>query len=594
MEAVALDVPGLGRPFSLGSLYDQKRGVILAQNPWDLNDENIETVDLPGTQFEVEASNDIRNRTNNLGVSAELSLSLAGGTIEISGSAKYASATKSSTNVSSVAFISKRTTQTKKLSQALLNKVTYPRVLDLPNATHFVSSITYGQNAVMTFEADKSEEDTLMDVVGKLKVNIKEIVKGSGELTMTEEERKLSKNLSCKFFGDYKDISPPLNFDQARGMLTTLTENGHGEPIPIRVTLTPINELSSDASRLVRQLTGDAVLQAGTLFQDLEDIQLYLETLLQSVIAKKLGKFKDFIIKMKEQFNDEGFRVKKALMSILPKCKGAGGESEEQSLLELIKDYNASCFNKNLLKAWADNIMDEVDTVDDILTSCTKDGIEVATDMGDFRKKQLFTRELLFLKASFVSNCDPEAVYEALGNKSQLAAGLPLRQDRGDGVVIGLEKKNWEDFLTNFSEFKEYLRVLDKNQMKEAMFGRILFLEFMANENTASIMFSEGGITKFEAINPSAKLENPNYEPLNHIIRVDLERVATANQHSRVQVEVQYKKPTAEDDQEEEESKKHYFDIDESPSTLELDLSKLHPKMEEGGTYEAKARWFIR
>ena len=143
--------------------------------------------------------------------------------------------------------------------------------------------------------------------------------------------------------------------------------------------------------------------------------------------------------------------------------------------------------------------------------------------------------------------------------------------------------------MKNFARFKS--KVIEMEKMTEVDFGRIVFLQFMATENKASINFDEGGSTMFESINPEARLKNPQYEPVSHVITAELEHVALTKSNKKVQVEIQYKKQTAQDDSVDNSMK---FEVDDSAAMLTLDLSRLHPKMEEGEMYTAKARWIIR
>ncbi|CAF3334859.1 unnamed protein product [Rotaria sp. Silwood2] len=83
----------LGRPFRLGMLYDMRSDKIIAgATLWDPQNltNNTSTYVQPYTGFEVITDDSLQNKAHALGVEANLKLSMVGGLVDISGSAKYA------------------------------------------------------------------------------------------------------------------------------------------------------------------------------------------------------------------------------------------------------------------------------------------------------------------------------------------------------------------------------------------------------------------------------------------------------------------------------------------------------------------------
>ena len=596
-----IEMAALGRPFTLGSLYDQTTGTILAQKPWkkvNLEDESkIQITQMPGTKFEVALSNTIKERANNLKVSAELSLELASGSIKISGSADYASESKSDSNRSSVSFLSKRTTETKSLTQAQLSTegLDYPEVLDNKEATHFVSSITYGQNAVMVFETEKQNEEELKNIVGKLSINIKEIVKGSGELQLTDREKTFKENLKCKFHGDYSDISPPLNFDQARSLIPTLTEAGHGEPIPISVTLTPVNQLGNAAMKIVREMSSSAVIHAGKMLQDLEDIQVELATLRRSKTAAEFAKFRDIISKMAILYNNQGISFKKELSELLPQIKGTG--KEEQDLFDIIIKYQASVYRKPLLVEWAQKMKKETETVDDILEVCHATQIKVASSGAEFRNATLSgSKGLLYLEAKLKSRLDPEVLNVLNSNQDDVVA-LPTQ----DGEAVKVFWRGEDKFIHHFSKYKNHVRKMKKD---EAEYETIFYLDYMNSSNTATVAFLENGISRFSGI----KLEDQNNSKISHLkhiketntIKGELTEVVPGNERVKIQIKIKPKNKPDDDEEDETDEGEPKDDykihrlFDAEGSKFELNLTTLSSQLREGLDYLARVRWYLR
>ena len=145
-------IPALGREgFSLGRLYDLSTHQIYVRALWDeeeLTDDKLTIHKQYKSQFDVKISNSQEDRCNALDVDASIKLDIAGGTVAVEGSAKYVNTSNSNSQVSSVTYTSKKVTETKSLNMSHFNNITYRTMLEEEeNATHVISSITYGKNA---------------------------------------------------------------------------------------------------------------------------------------------------------------------------------------------------------------------------------------------------------------------------------------------------------------------------------------------------------------------------------------------------------------------------------------------------------------
>ena len=89
---MALVIPSLGIPFSLGMLYDaHSEKIIPGKSLWDAKvlDSAKKVGEQPSSNFEIYAKNTIGEKTKSLNVEASLKLSLMGGMIEIGNAGKY-------------------------------------------------------------------------------------------------------------------------------------------------------------------------------------------------------------------------------------------------------------------------------------------------------------------------------------------------------------------------------------------------------------------------------------------------------------------------------------------------------------------------
>ena len=137
--------------FSLGFVYDLSAHQIYVRKLWDeeeLLDEKLTITEQGTSDFLVEISNSQEDRSSALDVEASIKLEIGSGAVSVEGSAKYVNSSNSNSQVCSVTYTSKKVTKTKSLNQSHLAAVTYRTMLEEEkNATHVVSSITYGKNA---------------------------------------------------------------------------------------------------------------------------------------------------------------------------------------------------------------------------------------------------------------------------------------------------------------------------------------------------------------------------------------------------------------------------------------------------------------
>ena len=102
----SLEIPALGRPFSLGDLYDVKKDqVVHGPTLWSYERlvDYAEVIDRK-TKFEILASEEVSNQQNHFDIGAQIGLSFLGGLVKVSGSAKYLDDRVKTSNTARVSF----------------------------------------------------------------------------------------------------------------------------------------------------------------------------------------------------------------------------------------------------------------------------------------------------------------------------------------------------------------------------------------------------------------------------------------------------------------------------------------------------------
>ncbi|KAF3857757.1 hypothetical protein F7725_010958 [Dissostichus mawsoni] len=253
-----MEVAALGRPFSLGMLYDCRNDSL-----------------VPGK--------------------------FLGGLVQVGGSAKYLNDSKTSKNHASVTLNYQATTKFHELSMNQLGRdnVKHPYVFEKGIATHVVTGILYGAQAFFVFDREVSVNENHRDIQGNLKVMIKNIsslsIDGEGSLKMEDKDKA---NILWRLF----DSKPPTSFQEAVEVYQSLPKllGANGEnAVPVKVWLLPLTCLDSTAAKLVRQISIGLVQECQSVLEDFSDLEMRFNDALRTQtaqqfpqIGKKLKTFK--------------------------------------------------------------------------------------------------------------------------------------------------------------------------------------------------------------------------------------------------------------------------------------------------------------
>ncbi|XP_049930405.1 uncharacterized protein LOC126408774 [Epinephelus moara] len=359
-----MEVAALGRPFSPGMLYDcRKDSLVPGMTLWDRDDLRNHIGERPQSynDFEIVASESIADKSSALNVEASLKASFLSGLVEVGGSAKYLSDSKTSKNQARVTLMYKATTKVQELSMNHLGRdnVKHPYVFDKGLATHVVTAILYGAQAFFVFDREVSEKEDHQDIEGNLKVMIKKIpkiaIEGEGSLKMKDKDRENVEKFSCRFFGDFSLQKPPTSFQDAVEVYQSLPKllGANGEnAVPVKVWLLPLTSLDSSAAKLVRQISIRLVHESQSVLEDFSELEMRCSDALRTTTAQQFSQISKKIKTFKEMCSEFKLEFQRTLAKKLPSIRG-GGE-EEAELAEILKKRHSSPFNSKELNEWMD------------------------------------------------------------------------------------------------------------------------------------------------------------------------------------------------------------------------------------------------
>ncbi|KAK2822858.1 hypothetical protein Q5P01_022923 [Channa striata] len=525
MDAVAnriMEVAALGRPFSLGMLYDcRQESLIPGLTLWDRHDlekETSEKLNLT-SDFEIVTSESIEDKLSALNVEASLKASFLGGLVEVEGSAKYLNDQKTSNNQARVTLKYKTTTKFQQLSMNHLGRgnVKHPYVFDKGIATHVVTGILYGAQAFFVFDREVSEIESHQDIQGNLKVMIKKIpsfsIEGEGSLKMQDKDLANVEKFSCKFHGDFSLEKNPVSFQDAVEVYQSLPKLlGHkGEnAVPVKVWLLPLASLDSNAAKLVRQISIRLVQEAQSVLEDLSELEMRCNDAMRatttqqfSQICKKFRAFKEMCSEFKLEFQ-------RNLEKKLPLIRG--GDEEEAVLAEILKKRHSSPFNSKNLNEWMDCKEREIC----ILKSFTRmmRNTKIIPSRNVLHEESLGAEHALCFV--FTSLESPEPYLSVLSDylKEPTKPG-----NNQDPHTYDIEKEQW--YLSN--------NVLDEMRKKAKLFidfaeankenQNIRFLTVGLKDETqkgSSIYIYKDGFSVSENFEPPSKPETVTVSDINH------------------------------------------------------------------------------
>ena len=415
---------------------------------------------------------------------------------------------------------------------------------------------------------------------------------GDGSIDRTSEETKIAEETSCRFFGDYSGIVPPLNLVQAKETILAI-EADETNPlgVPIKVTLTPLSSLTSATMKIVAALSAGAVNEASRLLQDIEDIQVILKTLENSQTSAEYFEYRTTITKVVNRYRNAGSQLKSELCKILPKIKGNG--EDEQELMQVISDYDKSPFSKAKTLQWLKTLEEEVIFVDNLMKEAKKRSVPMTTAKGKFQGEKLkATRGMFYFEAKFRS-CLEVKGGEENGEVSLRRSGSVLDDDK----FLADFTRQWGKFTTAISN--EGLR------NEDAKFNNLFYLEFLAEENFCDMKFFELGYDVLSGMKTNGEVGSVKYEPISNAVSGEIKpRYGRVGETSQVAAEGGFIKlqlcyreeDKAEVDQSAKETQwdeRKEFDHPAEKTSFQLDLGELHG-LHEGSLYSGQLRYEIR
>lgn len=362
---------------------------------WDDRTLQEHTVERPqrSSTFETSACDSIESRCSLLGLEPSLKASFLSGCVEVGGSGKYLTDKKTFKNQSRVTIQYQATTSLRKLSASIIGTINEPQrqIIESFSATHIVTGILYGANALFAFDSEKLDSSQVKDIQGSMDALIKNIhVDGKLKVELTKEEKDLSKKFSCKFFGDFILDSNPTTFEEAMKTIAelpkTLKEKGENA-VPIKVWLTPLKTLGYGGAELVKDISVDSLRRIEDTLEALKEMKERCNDSLDEVVVKHFPQIKKYLQNFQKLCSDKISHLQRALKRVLPSIRE--GRADESSLNDVFDDLDKSPYNLGNLSKCLDYREREINIIRSFLGRM--EGIKIVQNKSELDRAVLAT-----------------------------------------------------------------------------------------------------------------------------------------------------------------------------------------------------------
>lgn len=354
-----IEMASLGRSFRPGMLYDCRSDQIIpSETLWD--NETLKRYcdkrSKVSSSFEVMADDCFKSKALNLDIEGDVKLSIIGGLIKVSGSAEYLHDRKSSKKQSRVSLRYRSTARYEQLTMDQLGNIQYKDVLSKGIATHLVSAVLYGADAIFVFDQLEDSHVAAHGVQGELEGMVQELAcfmngKAKGEMKIGKASHDVTKMLKCTFHGDVKPPGIPTTFSEAVDLMKNFPQLlSDQDYVPKMVFLYPLSKLNDKAVKIVNSISISLVTKAENIIEELIDCEIRCNDIFRAQgrmrfkgLIEQVERFKDMVMQFKPNISQK-------LAKILPSIRG--GKSEISQLSDIFQLKESSPFNSESLTSW--------------------------------------------------------------------------------------------------------------------------------------------------------------------------------------------------------------------------------------------------
>uniref|UniRef100_A0A3Q0SBR3 B30.2/SPRY domain-containing protein n=1 Tax=Amphilophus citrinellus TaxID=61819 RepID=A0A3Q0SBR3_AMPCI len=393
MASDQLMVAALNHPFALGMLYDARRHKLNTDfTLWDREtiEKNSTRQPQTGSTYEISASDSIESKSSLLKIDNHSKTSWLCGLIESSGSSIFLNDNKQFKNQSRVTLQFTATTAYERLTMTHLEakNTQIQDVIKKCRATHVVTGILYGANAIFVFDSERlgtniqKMEESMKAAVKRIMIYCSKTTEHE-PLPRSDEEKDVTDKFSCTFYGDFILDSNPTTFEDAVKTCSQLPklirENGENS-VPVKVWLTPLKNLDPTAAELKGEICVGLLRKAENALQNLKEMEMRCNDSLDEELVQSFPQIHKELSRFQNLCEDNAKKLRQTMKDTFPSI--LEGKKDDNSLEQLLDDQKTSPFSMENLDKWLDNTEREIN----VIRSCVEkmEGIKIAKDEAEW------------------------------------------------------------------------------------------------------------------------------------------------------------------------------------------------------------------
>nr|XP_055053221.1 uncharacterized protein LOC129438507 isoform X3 [Misgurnus anguillicaudatus] len=376
LKGNVVEVPALGRPCALGTLYDChsdsfKPDVYL----WDgstISNMRVSQSQLQ-TCFNILEEDSLQSRFRVFEMSPVLQAKALAGQIDLGGAAVFLNHPIQSEHQDRVTLHYKTTTRLDMISQTLLHEGVSPSVINTTTATHVIIAVSYGAQAFFVFDhwlknSEKTAE--MKDVIKKMSSSF---CASHISSSLNDSEKAMSLLYNCSLYIDVGDWKSPVSFDEAVKIYVSLPEllGSKGEKaVPLKVWLYPLKKLERTSACAALSGVNESVKDEAEVilnhlrkqFKMCQDMMTACDNLCLPALTEKEKAFSKLLWEYQTEFQRQIAEI-------------VASKNEQECFQELIKMHDRSPFSAKNIQQCLENM----ETKLAILNACRVAEISILT-----------------------------------------------------------------------------------------------------------------------------------------------------------------------------------------------------------------------
>lgn len=406
-EVKALEVPCFGQSFQLGMLYDC-RSHRLVQGPTLWESDIVKNLSVsrasPQSRYEVFTGHSLEEKMAMLGVDSSLKLSLMTGLVRPSGTGNFILDRKSSKKQARVTLQYESTSKFDALSLDQLKKEVHRDISEEITATHFVSGIEYGTQAVFVFDRDVDEKERNIDVENDLKFTIDSLPRfaadGRSSVCPDEKDVEELKKLKCTLYVNQtmSSFKSPMSYQDAVMAYSALKTNEDPQvrEVPKKVWLHPLSSLDPTVERPVKEISSQVTEGLQDIIASFDDFQTRVSDLLKNNVCSIFSNLKRHISRCGKAVSEYKNNLLKTLSSLLQVVRS--GDEVEKTLTDVLDKVASSPFHHSYLSSWISGREKEVkllstylEYLKDVQLVLSLEDLDIVVDSLDYDRVVCFS-----------------------------------------------------------------------------------------------------------------------------------------------------------------------------------------------------------